>query len=138
MFHSKASSSCFRLAIGYCILLLFPALDFCRQLHAQSAPFDAAFDSYVEKTLRDWQAPGVVISVVKDGVRVFARGYGTRKLGESLPPDENTLVQIASNTKPITAAALALLVDEGRLAWDDPVKNISRSSALRMTTPRKT
>ena len=63
-----------------------------------------------------------MISVVKDGKHVFTKGYGTRKVGEILPVDENTLVQIASHTKPITAAALAMLVDEGKLSWDDPIK----------------
>ena len=55
-----------------------------------------------------------MISVVKNGKHIFAKGYGTRKFGENLPINENTLVQIASHTKPITAAALAMLVDEGK------------------------
>ncbi len=63
-----------------------------------------------------------MISVVKNGKHIFAKGYGTRKFGENLPINENTLVQIASHTKPITAAALAMLVDEGKLSWNDPVK----------------
>jgi CubicO group peptidase (beta-lactamase class C family) len=52
---------------------------------------------------------------------VLAKGYGVRKLGESTPVDEKTLFGIASNTKAFTSAALAMLVDEGRITWDDPV-----------------
>lgn len=105
------------------ILLLFLwSFTGCRPSQTQTQPLDEEFDAYVEKTLRDWKAPGVMISVVKNGKHVFAKGYGTRKFGENLPINENTLVQIASHTKPITAAALAMLVDEGKLSWDDPVK----------------
>lgn len=88
----------------------------------QKTPLDDKFDAYVNKMLRDWDAPGLMISVVKDGKPVFVKGYGTRKLGENWPVDGNTLCPIASNTKAFTAAAVAMLVDEGKLSWDDPVK----------------
>ncbi len=105
------------------VLLLFLwSFTGCRSSQTETQPLDARFDAGVEQTLRDWQAPGVIISVVKDGRHVFAKGYGTRKAGENLAINENTLIQIASHTKPITAAAIAILVDEGKLSWDDPVK----------------
>jgi CubicO group peptidase (beta-lactamase class C family) len=65
--------------------------------------------------------PGFAIAIVKDDAVIFAKGYGVRKLGETTPVDEHTLFAIASNTKAFTAAALAALVDEGKLKWDDPV-----------------
>ena len=83
---------------------------------------DSGLVDYVEKTLADWQAPGVIISVVKDGEQVFAKGYGVRKCGENVPPDNNTLFHIASHSKPIAAASMAMLVDEAKLDWDDPVR----------------
>ena len=52
---------------------------------------------------------------------MLSKGYGVRKLGEATPVDENTLFGIGSNTKAFTAAALATLVDEGKISWDDPV-----------------
>ena len=52
---------------------------------------------------------------------VLLKGYGVRKLGETTPVDENTLFGIGSNTKAFTAAALATLVDQGKISWDDPV-----------------
>lgn len=78
-------------------------------------------DEYAAKALRDWQVPGFAVAIVKDDAVVFAKGYGVRRLGETKPVDENTLFAIASNTKAFTAAALAVLVDEGKVSWDDPV-----------------
>jgi CubicO group peptidase (beta-lactamase class C family) len=59
--------------------------------------------------------------VVKDGRVVYARGYGVRRMGAPERVTANTRFQIASNTKAFTTAALAMLVDEGRLRWDDRV-----------------
>jgi len=78
-------------------------------------------DAYVERAMREFGVPGVALAVVHDGRTVVARGYGVRRLGAPAPVDEHTLFGIASNTKAFTCAALATLVEEGRLAWDDPV-----------------
>jgi CubicO group peptidase (beta-lactamase class C family) len=88
-------------------------------LHAQAAPAD--LDAYVAKALAAFDTPGAAVAVVKDGRVVLAKGYGRRRLGEPAPVDAHTLFQIASNTKAFTTAALAMLVDEGKLGWDDPV-----------------
>jgi CubicO group peptidase (beta-lactamase class C family) len=79
------------------------------------------FDAYVARGLQQLQTPGAAIAVVKDGRVVFAKGYGLRALGDTGRVDAHTLFQIASNTKAFTTAALAMLVDEGKLSWDDPV-----------------
>ena len=71
--------------------------------------------------MRDWKTPGLAIAVVKDGEVVFAKGYGVRRLGAPEPVDEHTLFAVGSTTKAMTAAALGMLVDEGKLGWDDPV-----------------
>ena len=63
----------------------------------------------------------MAISVVKDGRVIFARGYGVRKLGGNARVDADTVFPIASITKAFNATALAILVDEGRLQWTDPV-----------------
>src|SRR5207302_4198055 len=67
------------------------------------------------------QVPGAAVAVVKDGKLVFAQGYGVRTLGDTGRVDAHTLFQIASNTKAFTTAALAMLADEGKLSWYDPV-----------------
>jgi len=87
-------------------------------LPAQTAP-PADLDSFVAKALKTFEVPGLSVAIVKDGKTVLAKGYGVRKLGNPTPVDENTLFGIGSNTKAFTSAALATLVDEGKLSWDD-------------------
>jgi CubicO group peptidase (beta-lactamase class C family) len=87
---------------------------------AQTSP-PGDFDAYARNALQTFNTPGAAVAVVKDGRVVLAKGYGVRRLGETSPVDAHTLFQIASNTKAFTTAALGMLVDEKRLAWDDPV-----------------
>jgi CubicO group peptidase (beta-lactamase class C family) len=105
----------FRFAAVFTLILFFTVT-----LHAQTSP-PADLDAYVARAMRTFDVPGIAVAIVKDGKMVFAKGYGVRKLGDPTPVDENTLFGIGSNTKAFTAAALATLVDEGRIAWDDPV-----------------
>jgi CubicO group peptidase (beta-lactamase class C family) len=80
-------------------------------------------DSYANLIRDDYDVPGLAVAVVKDDNLELAKGYGTRKLDESELVDENTLFGIASISKSFTALALGMLVDEGKLKWDDPVTN---------------
>ncbi|MGZ3183627.1 MAG: serine hydrolase [Telluria sp.] len=86
---------------------------------AHAAAYDLEAD--VGRAMRTFDVPGIAIAIVKDGKVVTARGFGVRKLGEPAKVDGQTLFEIASNSKAFTAAMLAMLVDEGKLAWDDPV-----------------
>jgi CubicO group peptidase (beta-lactamase class C family) len=88
--------------------------------HAQRGPL-RGMDAYVEQAMRDWHVPGMAIAVVKDDSVVYMRGFGTRTLGRDEPVDEHTSFAIASTTKAFTATAIAMLVDEGKVRWDDPV-----------------
>lgn len=102
-------------------LLLWLLLLICvSPVLAQNAP-PADLDTYVGRVLKTFEVPGLSVAIVKDGKVVLAKGYGVRKLGEPTPVDENTLLAIGSNTKAFTSAALATLVDEGKISWDDPV-----------------
>lgn len=87
---------------------------------AQDSP-PADLDDYVARAVKTFEVPGLSLAIVKDGKVVMAKGYGVRKLGEPTAVDENTLFGIGSNTKAFTAAALATLVDEGKISWDDRV-----------------
>jgi CubicO group peptidase (beta-lactamase class C family) len=90
--------------------------------HAQApAPLPADFDARVEQAMRSRDVPGMAISIVKDGRIVLAKGYGVRKLGGSERVDADTIFPTGSTGKAVTAAALAILVDDGKLAWDDRV-----------------
>jgi CubicO group peptidase (beta-lactamase class C family) len=88
---------------------------------AKPAPPLAGLDAYVARAMTEFGVPGMAIVVVKDGQVVLAKGYGVRRAGEPAPVDADTLFGIASNTKAFTCAALSILVEEGKLAWDDPV-----------------
>jgi CubicO group peptidase (beta-lactamase class C family) len=90
------------------------------QTAAPSAPL-TDLDTYVSTTMKTFDVPGVSVAIVKDGKIVVAKGYGLRKLGDPTAVDEHTMFGIGSNTKAFTSAALATLVDAGKLSWDDPV-----------------
>ncbi len=90
------------------------------QSSAPTAP-PPDLDAYVASSMKTFDVPGMAVAIVKDGKILIAKGYGVRKLGEPTPVDEFTTFGIGSNTKAFTTAALATLVDEGKLSWDDPV-----------------
>src|SRR5579862_4693090 len=97
------------------LILLFVPCGF-----GQSAP-PADLDTYVARVLKTFDVPGLSVGIVKDGKVVLTKGYGIRKMGETALVDENTLFGIGSNTKAFTSAALATLIDDGKLSWDDRV-----------------
>lgn len=83
----------------------------------------AGFDDYVEQELKNWNAPGMAVSVIHKGEVVLSRGYGKRNMADDLPVDAETVFAIGSCTKAFTTMGLALLVDDGLLDWDAPVRD---------------
>jgi CubicO group peptidase (beta-lactamase class C family) len=81
----------------------------------------AQIDALTERALKEFDVPGIAVAVIKDGKVVHSKGYGLRSLKTMQKVDENTLFGIASNSKAFTAATLAMLIDEGKLKWDDKV-----------------
>ena len=77
--------------------------------------------------------PGIAIVVVHRDRVIFKKGYGVREVGQPEPIDADTVFQLASVSKPITATVLAALVGEGRIGWDDRV--IDRDPGFRMYDP---
>jgi CubicO group peptidase (beta-lactamase class C family) len=98
------------------VLLLLVAVQI---VSAQQVP-GTEFEEYVNKAIKDWEVPGVAIAIVKDDRMVFAKGFGVRELNKPAAVDEHTLFAIGSSSKAFTAASIAMLVDEGKLKWDDP------------------
>jgi len=101
------------------IVLLSLTLAFSGSAFSQITP--AQIDDLVERTLKTFDVPGIAVAIVKDGKVIHAKGYGVKSILTNAPVDENTLFGIASNSKAFTTAALAMLVDEGKLNWDDKV-----------------
>lgn len=82
-----------------------------------------AIDSLAERSMKAFDVPGIAVAVIKDGKVIHSKGYGVRSLNNMQKVDENTLFGIASNSKAFTAAALGMLVDEGKIKWDDKVRD---------------
>ncbi len=90
-------------------------------------------DAFVQSVLERFDVPGISLTIVKDGKAVVTKGYGVKSLQAGGMADEHTLFGIASNTKAFTASALGMLVEEGKLDWDDPV--IDYLPSFRMSDP---
>jgi CubicO group peptidase (beta-lactamase class C family) len=78
-------------------------------------------DDYVNKAMKEWEVPGIAVAVIKGDEVVLVKGYGVKKIGDPAPINERTLFAIGSSSKAFTAASVAMLVDEGKVKWDDPV-----------------
>src|SRR3989339_212927 len=104
-----------RLFLTALILILFSFNSFAQQI----TPTE--IDKLVERTMATFNVPGIAVAVVKDGKVIHSKGYGVRSLVTMQKTDENTLFAIASNSKAFTSAALGILVDEGKLKWNDRV-----------------
>src|SRR5262249_7262090 len=80
------------------------------------------FDDYMARVLKDWNGPGIGVGIVVGDKLVFAKGYGYRDYERKLPFTPGTVCPIASNTKLFTAVAAGMLVNEGKLTGDRPVR----------------
>lgn len=103
------------------LMLMVTALSLLGACASQPGLTSGEIDELAAAAMQEFNVPGAVIGVVKDGKIVHAAGYGVRELGQPGSVDSQTLFRIASLTKAMTTAALAMLVDEGKLAWDDKV-----------------
>ncbi len=101
-------------------LLFLASLLVAGPTNAQRAPLQG-LDSLIRQSFPEWEVPGLAIAVVKDDRVVFLKGYGVRELGSDATVDEHTVFALSSNTKAFTATTVGILVDEGKLSWDDPV-----------------
>ena len=109
------------------LLVIYPVLGLALGLmfETAAASTDQAtehrIDAAVERAMTLFHVPGMTVSVVHKGEVIYSKGYGVREIGIEDPVDGDTLFQIASVSKAFTAASLALLVDEGKLDWEDRV-----------------
>jgi CubicO group peptidase (beta-lactamase class C family) len=108
------------LAVAFALALFAPA---ARAQEPDIAKKLDGFDSYMAQVLKDWNTPGIGVGIVVNDKLVFAKGYGYRDYEKKLPFTPATLQQIASNSKLFTAVAAGMLVEEGKLTWDKPVRD---------------
>lgn len=81
-------------------------------------------DAFISDAMASYGVPGAAVAVIQGGEPVLIQGYGVRELGQNAPVDADTVFQLASNTKPMTAFVLGTLVDEGLIAWDTPISDV--------------
>lgn len=114
-----------RLTKRLALLLAFLVLVGSGSVQAAAAPSDplADFPGFVQGVMKDWQTPGVAVGIVKDGKVLLAQGFGVRDLDSMAPVTADTLFMTGSATKSFTATAFQSLVEEGRLDWDQPVRD---------------
>lgn len=79
-------------------------------------------DSLVQQTIKTFDVPGISLGITQNGKVIYAKGHGVRSLTNKKDMNKNTLVGIASNSKGFTCFALGMLVDEGKIHWDDKVR----------------
>lgn len=101
-------------------LLLTLSLVLVFEVNSQEIDF-GKFNSYVKKAMRDYSMPGLAIGVIRHGDIVFQQGYGVNKIGEDQRVSTNSMFGIASLSKAFTAASIGMLVEDGKLNWDDKV-----------------
>ncbi|HUT43547.1 MAG TPA: serine hydrolase domain-containing protein, partial [Desulfobacterales bacterium] len=101
-----------------------PTLTYARTVNVKG------LDTYVKKTMKQWQVPGLAVALVKGDKVVYMKGYGVREIGKQQRVDENTVFPIGSASKAFTSTSIGLLVQDGKLFWDDPV--IDRLKGFRM------
>lgn len=84
--------------------------------------FWSNFPSFVEAELKKWDIPSVSVGVIRGGETLFAGGFGKRDVAKDLSANADTMYQIGSCSKAFTAAVVAILVDQGKLSWDEPIR----------------
>ena len=109
------SDAAFRLSL---VLFFLPLVS----VPTQAEPLAPAIDAVVKKSLDAWSVPGVAVAVVRDGEVIYLKGHGVKSLDADGPVTPDTLFPIGSCTKAFTTTAMAVLVDEGNMGWDDPVR----------------
>jgi CubicO group peptidase (beta-lactamase class C family) len=111
--------------IWFVLSVMLPMLPMLPTSLAAQAPttesLGRSLHEFIERGMRDWQIPGLSVAVVRNDSVVFSGGYGVRSLEDGGAVDERTLFGIMSTTKAMTSAAIAMLVDDGAVNWDDPV-----------------
>lgn len=100
------------------------------------------FSKFVTDKMKEWKVPGLSVAIVKEGEVVFCEGFGFRDVEKGLKTTPETIFAIGSSSKAFTTMAMGILVDDGKLEWDKPVRNylptfkLLDSFATERMTPR--
>ena len=89
---------------------------------AQIIPKDS-LDSYLEQIIKDFELVGLSVGIVQNDTVIYSKGFGIKEIGKDSKVNDQTAFGIGSISKSFTALTLGLLVDEGKITWDDRVKD---------------
>jgi CubicO group peptidase (beta-lactamase class C family) len=89
---------------------------------AAEPPDAGVMDAIVRASLKAWEVPGAAVAVVLDNKVIYLKGFGVKELGGKDEVTPDTLFALGSCTKAFTTTLMAMLVDEGKMGWDDPVR----------------
>ncbi|MEO6348691.1 MAG: serine hydrolase [Aquaticitalea sp.] len=103
------------------LLILLATMSLGISAFAQDTAKNKKFNAMIESGMKDWQIPGLAFVVVKNGEVIYKKAYGVKDIDTKVPVDEETLFSMASTTKAFIAMSIGILVDQGKVAWDDKV-----------------
>jgi CubicO group peptidase (beta-lactamase class C family) len=103
-------------------LLLLSGLLALPTAYAQQSPDLNALDAYIAKAVTDFDQPGLAVGIVQNGQLIWSKGYGKLDLAKAAPVTPNSIFYCASISKAFTACAIGLLVDDGKVSFEDPVR----------------
>lgn len=102
-------------------LAILATAAWCGASIAAFADPPANLDARVETLRQQVGVPGMAVTIVENGRTTYAHGFGVRRLGSNDRVDADTIFHIGSISKAFTTAAIGILVDQGKLNWDDKV-----------------
>ena len=82
----------------------------------------AGLETWLGEEMARWQIPGLGLGIIANGEVIYSGGFGLRDVANNRPVDVDTLFAIGSCSKAFTTFGMGLLVDEGKLAWDTPLR----------------
>jgi len=113
------------------VLIIICLVSFFSSLAAQGEPRPvsdkelavilAKFEQYAEESMRGWETPGMAVTIVQGDDIVYSKAFGVKTDKGNNPVTTDTIFQIGSTSKAFTAVLVAMLVDEGKIKWKDPV-----------------
>jgi CubicO group peptidase (beta-lactamase class C family) len=112
------------------LLTLCAALALQSLSPAQTPLNTAAVDTLIQDSMKAWSVPGAAIAIVRGNEVIYLKGHGLREIGGSQAVTPDTLFAIASTSKAFTTCGMAMLVDDGKMKWDDPVRKYVESFHL--------
>jgi CubicO group peptidase (beta-lactamase class C family) len=137
---SAAMPKAFRRARGAMLPLLMAAVLCSAELSnvtraeepsKSTAPMEArvralipGLETYVQRGMKAYDLPGLAIGIVAGDRLVYAKGFGVRSKAGGAPVDTRTAFQIGSLTKGFLATTMAIMVDRGKVHWDDRVVDL--------------